>query len=358
MASIAVPAAPRPARAIDEAIHVIPTAWFKPSPLVYWTDTLLSAAVGWTAFALAVSVSGWRRALLLAIATLALYRAVLFIHEITHLARHELPGYRVAWNVLIGVPLLLPSFLYENVHTDHHRQRCYGTESDPEYLPFGRRSPTLIVGCTAASLLLPIALVIRFGVLAPLSWLVPSWRRPTADHASALVINHRYVRRAPVGAAGRIQEAAAFAVAWAGFGAWWLSRLPTAAIVCWFLVVAAASGINAVRTLAAHRYDHDDGEVSMTEQLLDTCTIAPATGGAARLARAVADAGRAIVIPVGLRYHALHHWIPSLPYHNLGRAHRLLVTTLRTDAPYNATLEPAVSTAIRDLIRRSRTASH
>jgi fatty acid desaturase len=28
--------------------------------------------------------------------------------------------------------------------------------------------------------------------------------------------------------------------------------------------------------------------------------------------------------PVGLRYHALHHLMPSMPYHSLGEAHRRL----------------------------------
>jgi fatty acid desaturase len=28
--------------------------------------------------------------------------------------------------------------------------------------------------------------------------------------------------------------------------------------------------------------------------------------------------------PVGLRYHALHHLLPSMPYHSLGEAHRRL----------------------------------
>ena len=61
----------------------------------------------------------------------------------------ELPAFTVAWNALVGVPLLIPSFLYEGVHTDHHRQSCYGTEADPEYVPFGRRSPLLILGAVA-----------------------------------------------------------------------------------------------------------------------------------------------------------------------------------------------------------------
>jgi len=63
--------------------------------------------------------------------------------------------------------------------------------------------------------------------------------------------------------------------------------------------------------------------------------------------------GRALVAPVGLRYHALHHWIPSLPYHNLGRAHRLLVSVLSPDAPYGATIEHGFTPALRDLVHRA-----
>ena len=77
-------AAPKP---IDEAIRTIPSAWFKPDPRIYWTDLLLSAATGWTAFVLSVrAATPWGRGGLLIVAAFALYRAVLFIHELTHLA--------------------------------------------------------------------------------------------------------------------------------------------------------------------------------------------------------------------------------------------------------------------------------
>jgi len=55
-----------------------------------------------------------------------------------------------------------------------------------------------------------------------------------------------------------------------------------------------------------------------------------------------------------LRYHALHHWIPSLPYHNLGRAHRLLLASLGNDTPYVATQYPALTAILTDLLRRAR----
>ena len=38
--------------------------------------------------------------------------------------------------------------------------------------------------------------------------------------------------------------------------------------------------------------------------------------------------------PVGLRYHALHHLLPSLPYHSLGEAHRRLSRQLGDGSTY------------------------
>ena len=116
------------------------------------------------------------------------------------------------------------------------------------------------------------------------------------------------------------------------------------------VVSAAVSGINAVRTLTAHRYDQESGELSMTEQLLDSCTISDGR----RLRRGSPTPPACSPRRSGLRYHALHHWIPSLPYHNLGRVHRLLVSSLRSDAPYRATVEPGFTPPLRDLVRRSR----
>lgn len=38
--------------------------------------------------------------------------------------------------------------------------------------------------------------------------------------------------------------------------------------------------------------------------------------------------------PVGLRYHALHHLLPSMPYHALGEAHRRLSAHLGAGSTY------------------------
>jgi fatty acid desaturase len=51
--------------------------------------------------------------------------------------------------------------------------------------------------------------------------------------------------------------------------------------------------------------------------------------------------------PVGLRYHALHHLFPSLPYHNLGKAHRRLMRELPADSPYRQTESPHLWASLR-----------
>jgi fatty acid desaturase len=46
--------------------------------------------------------------------------------------------------------------------------------------------------------------------------------------------------------------------------------------------------------------------------------------------------------PVGLRYHALHHLVPNMPYHALGEAHRRLSAMLGADSPYHRASYPGL----------------
>ena len=104
--------------------------------------------------------------LAIVVAAFALYRGLCFVHEISHLRRLRLPGFETVWNFAFGIPLLLPSFVYVGVHPSHHNLATYGTDQDPEYLPFGS-SHRMTVVFLMHSVLLPLAFLVRFLLLAP-----------------------------------------------------------------------------------------------------------------------------------------------------------------------------------------------
>jgi fatty acid desaturase len=65
------------------------------------------------------------------LAILALYRAGSFIHELSTSSRTRSRVSGWVWNLIVGIPLLVPSFMYEGVHNQHHAKRYYGTANDP-----------------------------------------------------------------------------------------------------------------------------------------------------------------------------------------------------------------------------------
>ena len=343
-----VPTPPGPAATSLRAavLQQIPAAWYRPDRRIYWFDLLLSAGIGWGAFAGVLMLDGAARAVSAGVATLALYRATMFIHELTHVNARELPGFSLAWHVLVAVPLLVPFFLYDGVHVDHHRPRVYGTRADPEYVPFGHRPPWVMTLFGLAASLFPVAMVFRFGVLAPLSWACPPFRRALVARGSSLVINHAYTRQRPLGRSGVVQEIACAVFCWCGAVAWLTGAVGTRVVLAWALVGGAAATINAVRVLGAHRYASDGQEVTTLGQLMDSTTLI------AKPERGLRAAAELLVAPMGLRYHALHHWIPALPYHTLGHAHRYLVALADAD-PYRGTMS-SLPAAVRDLVARAR----
>jgi fatty acid desaturase len=80
--------------------------------------------------------------------------------------------------------------------------------------------------------------------------------------------------------------------------------------------------LNQIRTLVAHLWENDGEPMTVTEQYLDSVNVPPP------------GTLPALWAPVGLRYHALHHLLPGLPYHALGEAHRRIAATLSPESPY------------------------
>jgi fatty acid desaturase len=58
--------------------------------------------------------------------------------------------------------------------------------------------------------------------------------------------------------------------------------------------------------------------------------------------------------PVGLRFHALHHLFPGMPYHNLEAAHHRLMQHLPAAHPYRECVADSMLQVIRELLAHVR----
>src|SRR3954469_586964 len=172
----------------------------QPRSAIYWTDMLGSALLGYAALFSAMFAHSTPLAVAAGIvAVLALYRAGSFIHELTHIKKGAVKGFRFVWNLIVGVPLLVPSFMYEGVHNQHHAKRYYGTVDDPEYLPLALMHPWTLPLFLIAAALAPVGMLIRFAILAPMSLVSKRLRAAVVGKYSGLQINPKFVRPAPEG---------------------------------------------------------------------------------------------------------------------------------------------------------------
>lgn len=310
-------------------------------PAIYWTDMLLSAGLGYAALAGAILVESVPLAIVLGVvAALSLYRALLFIHELSHIHRDALPGFRLGWNLIVGIPMLMPSFTYEGVHTLHHARTRYGTLEDPEYLPLALMKPWSLPLFVLIALLAPLGLLIRFVVLVPLGAVFPPVRTLVWERFSALSINPHFRRRPPEGELRR-------RVFWQELGGslWAMVLLASTFFIGWqplliaLAVFSGAAVLNQLRTLVAHLWENDGEPMTVTAQFLDSVNVPPP----GRIAE--------IWAPVGLRYHALHHLLPSMPYHSLGEAHRRLAAHLGTGSTYHGANHPGMIPLVMRIAR-------
>jgi fatty acid desaturase len=162
---------------------------------------------------------------------------------------------------------------------------------------------------------------------------------------STLAINGHYVRPAPKGEQiqrWNAQEAGAAVFVWAVSGALMAGRIPIEWIAQWYIVVAGVLSVNQLRTLVAHGYENQGAPMDAEAQLLDSINLRGWT------------ILTVLIAPLGLRFHALHHYLPFIPYHSLGLVHRRLLAELPQNAPYRATLRDGVGT-LRGLWRNAAT---
>jgi fatty acid desaturase len=317
---------------------------FTPNPRRYWLDLFgsLLCFYGGLAAAAAAPLPLVARLAAFALSSLGFYRAIIFIHELVHFPPGRMRGFRLAWNLCCGLPALAPDFLYES-HVDHHRRTTYGTADDGEYLPWGRRgNRSAILMFVGSSLLAPLGGIARFGVLGPLSWLSPKLRHWMIVHFSSLVVDAGYRRTPPTPAEDRrwrAQEAIVFVYLCAGLAALLTGLISVTWAVLLCLTLGTALLLNNLRTLVVHRYRSSGQQSTAMEQLLDSINY-PRQAWLNEL-----------WAPVGLRFHAVHHLFPGIPYHNLAAAHARLLLLLPPDSPYRRTEGSGLVRGLRELWR-------
>ena len=138
------------------------------------------------------------------------------------------------------------------------------------------------------------------------------------------------------------QEIGAWLWSWAllGLVAW--GGLAARFVLTGVALMALVAIVNQLRTLVAHGWTSDGRPMSIADQFLDSINVPPP--GWLPLLWA----------PVGLRYHALHHLLPAVPYHNLAEAHRRLALSLPDDSAYHRAQHPGLTAPLKALIGRSQ----
>lgn len=302
---------------------------FDPDTRVFWRDFLFAYAA-FIGGALGFLFLEWPlvQALSFLIAAFMAYRCSSYIHEIVHLPKERFKSFIIGWNALIGVPFLVPSILYES-HLDHHIPRKYGTEQDPEYLPLaGAGFGAILWFIIHHAIVTPIILYGRMLVGLPIRLLSKKGADYLDRRLSSLVINWHYDRRNQARKKLLMMMEAYVLVitmllSWA-MVAGYLDPLLLPKLIS---IVVLSLTFNGIRTLAAHRYANKALQaVNAENQLLDSLNYeGPRWIGL-------------LMAPVGLRFHALHHLFPTLPYHNLEEAHNKLMTELGEDDAYRKTV--------------------
>ena len=311
-------------------LHHLVEDLFVIKPAVYWADYIFCTILGWGFFIISLlpNMPLYILPLSLLIAIFALYRSAVFSHEIAHFEKNLPRSFCMTWHIFTGMPLCAPGFMYKQLHLSHHRKNNYATQNDPEYADFSH-SPFEVFSFVGISFFLPILGMVRFLILAPLSLFNSKIRHLVRTKASSMGIQIIFTRELPNDPkemkSWNIQETTTSIWGWLLVLGWANNVIPWQFFMHWYILLAGIMLINALRALSAtHVYDiKSKGYVNLEEQLSDSFNL---TGNAFVTA---------LLCPVGVRYHALHHIFPNIPYHSLNKAHLRLIKALPKNSNYH-----------------------
>mgnify|MGYP000543944495 CR=1 FL=1 len=307
--------------------------FFRTRPWRYWLDFIVSATAAYVAAGIYLVAPLFSPAQIIAfpLAVFLLYRSGSLIHEVAHLPRNELRAFKLAWNLVVGVITLAPSTFFTSHHRDHHSGKFYGTRQDPEYVVnvFRRGSFLGVLAYGLHIILFPAFVFLRF-LLAPLSFVHPKVRDFTLRRLSSFTLNWKYEKKI-----SRLDHKSFVAIemlCWArasmiliavavGLTLW--TRIPLM-----YFLAASTLLLNQMRQLADHHFESDGKSMSVSDHIMDSCN------------HTERDFLTWVFFPFAIKFHALHHLFPSLPYHNLRAAHLHLAHELPADSPYHQLSQP------------------
>lgn len=332
------------------SIRDSPTDFFAVSQSRYWIDLILATTCAYVSAGIYLSVPlfSWFQFVTFPFAVFWLYRANSLVHEVCHLNDKELTSYKVGWNLLLGIPTLFPSTFFTSHHRDHHSGRHYGTSKDPEYV-INMFTPGSLasMGIYLLSIMVyPLFALFRF-LLAPISFLRPSWREFTLRRLSSFTLNWMYERNV-----GRIDTKVFVTVELLCFLRAWLIPLGVVlGVTHWtrlplmYLLAISIVFCNQMRFLGDHHFEGDGDKMSLADHISDSCNYSRQ------------DILTWLFNPFAIRFHALHHLFPSMPYHNLSAAHEHLTRTLPPSSPYHALDRPGWWDTAQTTLRVTRKAA-
>lgn len=327
---------------IPKAREIIADSFVR-RPVVQWRDLLVTMVITYAAFYVCVSAPLFsiQQIICFFVVGFGAYGLGTFVHEIVHMQRNEMPGYRLFYEIFIGIPMFMPTS-FVAAHLEHHSTVHFGTGNDSCYLPLGNSRLREIAYFCLQVIILPVVILIRFVVITPISFLHPKLRKWVLERASSYELNFGYRRRIRKKAPRLYRdfiEICCCLRGWALLGAVAIGFFPPTRILLFYCVAVLALGLKHLHNIVAHHYRSIGEPMSRHGQLVDTINI---TG---------VPILTSLFLPFGLRYHALHHLFPNIPYHNLAAAHHRLLAEFPPDSAYHKTVCPGMWSALRNLIR-------